>query len=187
MIGRHTTKYSLITIFILLFLQNASVFSQDTYPEITSFEGNKAGLTSLIATISTMNYRARLKYTRQMRPTKEEYSEVFVHSDFADKIFKYHKKLYHSNAFVIQPNLEGQSEILLWEVSQEDLKKYINDAVYFPGGYKEIAEEFNPDLLYYRFKYVQPGKHTGSAYDLIVYVSGKWRFFPRPWAAVLQK
>ncbi len=187
--GGNHRKGAIVCILLLGLLWGSSkIYAQDkeAIPDIASFSGDKEGLTALIETLSSMNYKARLKYSKQLRPEKSDYYKVFLNEAFADKIYFYHKKMYHGNSIVIQPNLEGQSEILLWEASKDDFERYIHEAVYFPGGYKEIAGEFSPDLKYYRFKYVQPGKHTGSAYDMFVYVSGKWRFFPRPWAAVVK-
>ncbi|MBX7240408.1 MAG: hypothetical protein K1X92_01570 [Bacteroidia bacterium] len=189
---RKNYQQRILSLILLLILgpvgSISGAYSQgkEPLPDMSAFVGNKEGLTELIELFSSMNYKTRLKFSKQLRPDKSDYYEVFINQDFAEKIYLYHKKLYHGSSIVIQPNLEGQSEILLWEASQDDFKKYIHEAVYFPGGYKEIADEFNPDLKYYRFKYVQPGKHTGSAYDMFVYVSGKWRFFPRPWAVAVK-
>ncbi len=176
-------------LFALFGVSILSVFAQrgkEDIPDLSIFSGDKAGLIRLLDTLSKMDYRTRIKYTRQMRPLRGDYEVVFQNKEFANKIYQYHKKVFNGGGVVIQPNLKGQSEILLWQASREELSKYIHEAVYFPGGYREIAQELNPELIYYRFKYVKPGKNTGSAYDMLVYVSGTWRFFPRPWSAIIK-
>jgi hypothetical protein len=39
-------------------------------------------------------------------------------------------------------------------------------------------------LKIYRFKFVEPGKDLGMAFDGLIYVNGHWRIFPKPWRAL---
>lgn len=156
-------------------------------PDMTQFSGDKKGLTDLVQYLLASDRKTRNKMTTSLKPTQEDYETVFIEQDFAAKIHRYHRKLSNAYSLTIQPNLEGQTEMLLWEADVQQLKNYIGDAMYFPGGYKEIADKMNPDLHYFRFKYVQPGRSTGSSYDVLVYVNGAWRYFPRPWAANFKK
>lgn len=156
-------------------------------PDMAQFSGDKKGLTELVQYLLASDRRTRNKMSDLLKPTDEDYETVFIEQAFAAKIHRFHRRLNNAYSLTIQPNLEGQTEMLLWEVDVPQLKNYVGDAMYFPGGYKEIADKMNPDLHYFRFKYVQPGRSTGSSYDMLVYVNGAWRYFPRPWAADMKK
>lgn len=154
---------------------------------LSKYKGTREDLIQLLTDIQQSNPKTRIKMARALRPREADYKAVFVSSDFAERVYQFHERLSKSSAIVIQPNLIEQTDILLWEADVNDFKQYRNDAVYFPGGYKEIANQFSPDYHYFRFKYVKPGKSTGSAYDIMVFVNERWRFFPRPWAVVVEK
>jgi hypothetical protein len=36
----------------------------------------------------------------------------------------------------------------------------------------------------YRFRFVEPGKEQGNAYDALSYVNGHWVLIPKPWRAL---
>lgn len=154
---------------------------------LSKYKGTREDLIQLLTDIQQANPKTRIKMARALRPSEMDYKAIFISRDFAASVYQYHQRLSNSSAIVIQPNLVAQSDILLWEADVNDFKEYKNDAVYFPGGYKEIAHQFSPDYHYFRFKYVKPGKSTGSAYDMMVFVNDRWRFFPRPWVVVVEK
>ncbi len=180
-------KHILLSLFLGGF---CSLFAQPLHkemPDMARFTGDKKGLTDLVQYLLASDRKTRNKLSATLKPMSEDYETVFTDNAFAAKIHRYYRKLNNAYSLTIQPNLEGQTEMLLWEVDVQQLKNYVGDAMYFPGGYKEIADKMNPDLHYFRFKYVQPGRSTGSSYDMLVYVNGAWRYFPRPWAAEFKK
>ena len=44
-----------------------------------------------------------------------------------------------------------------------------------------IHDKIEPGHTIYRFKFVQPGKNIGMAFDGLVKVNGRWVIFPKPW------
>ena len=81
-------------------------------------------------------------------------------------------------------NKPDQTELLIWAATTEELQNQSGHAMEFPGGYKGVADKLGAGLTWYRFKTVRPGERSGMAYDGLVYVNGRWAFFPKPWKAV---
>jgi hypothetical protein len=54
----------------------------------------------------------------------------------------------------------------------------------FPGGYKDVLAHMKPGIPIVRFKFVEPGKRLGMAFDGLVHVNGRWVLMPRPWRAL---
>ena len=51
----------------------------------------------------------------------------------------------------------------------------------FPGGYRSIARCLNPRRVWVAWKYVEPGKSSGMAYDGLVWCDDHWAWFPKPY------
>jgi hypothetical protein len=51
----------------------------------------------------------------------------------------------------------------------------------FPGGYRRIAHKLRPELVWVRFAFREPGGSAGTSYDGLVWLSGRWVWFPKPW------
>ena len=81
---------------------------------------------------------------------------------------------------VISPKA-GQTELLLWNATSEELNEGTGDAGQFPGGYQEAAKHLKPGVTWYRFKFVEPGKTLGMAFDGLACINGRWTIFPEPW------
>jgi hypothetical protein len=97
------------------------------------------------------------------------------------RLLRFHKKWKRYVDPIIKPVLNSQTTYQIWETTPAELLRYEGEARNFPGGYREIADQFLPGVRLYRFKYLKPGSRLGSAYDVFVYVKGRWRVFPRPW------
>ena len=54
----------------------------------------------------------------------------------------------------------------------------------FPGGYQQVGPHLKPGLIWYRWRYTEPGKDSGMAYDGLVHVNGHWVWTPKPWRAL---
>jgi hypothetical protein len=123
--------------------------------------------------------------SRQLRPTKDDYLAVFEPA-FAGKAGAAYDPAWERGEVVIAPK-QGQTQLLVYRATTEDLKKWEGAAAqHFPGGYRKVAPKFKDGLAVYSFKFVEPGKTSGMAYDGLVRVNGNWRIFPKPWR-VLQK
>lgn len=44
-----------------------------------------------------------------------------------------------------------------------------------------MAPFLNKGLVFYRFKFVEPGKELGISFDGLVFVNGRFVIFPKPW------
>jgi len=75
----------------------------------------------------------------------------------------------------------GQSDLLLWRATTDELKSGSEILGYFPGGYKQVLEYMNPGFPVVRFKFVEPGEDLGMAYDGLFWVNDHWAWMPKPW------
>lgn len=148
------------------------------------FPGTPQGAEQLLAYILARSYQERREISREMKPTLLDCEAIFE-GDLGKKVYRYQRKLDRQAGIVIQPLLKSQTEFLLWHATTSELLEYSGDAQYFPGGYKEIAQYMNPGFTYYRFKFIQPGRYLGSAYDMLIYVNGHWRIIHRPWTVLV--
>lgn len=117
--------------------------------------------------------------TKPLEPTTEDYKAVFK-DDAAGKLESHYKKMWSDPNAAIKPN-EGQTQLLLYSATTEEIAAGQGDGPNFPGGYKKAVEAMKPGVRWYRFKFVKPGETLGMAFDGLTNVNGKWRFFPKPW------
>jgi hypothetical protein len=54
----------------------------------------------------------------------------------------------------------------------------------FPSGYKLVASHLIGTSRIYRFRFVEPGKELGNAYDGLTHINGHWVLIPKPWRAL---
>ncbi|MBX3219755.1 MAG: hypothetical protein KF795_04495 [Labilithrix sp.] len=120
--------------------------------------------------------------TRSLRPTTSDYKTLFD-AKAAAKIEAAQAKDWDSNKAVIKPKA-GQTEIKVWGATGSDLAKGTGNAREFPGGYKKVAKHLSPTVLFFRFKFVEAGKDTGTAYDGLAFINGHWVIAPKPWRAM---
>ncbi len=117
--------------------------------------------------------------TKALRPSEADYRAYFASNAWQTAMTKYNE-LWDKYPMAIKPNT-GQTQLLLWSATIEDIKYGTGDASKFPGGYKMIHDKIEPGHTIYRFKFVQPGKNIGMAFDGLVKVNGRWVIFPKPW------
>ena len=51
----------------------------------------------------------------------------------------------------------------------------------FPGSYAEVLPRMVPGHIWIRWKFVRPGATSGMAYDGLVWLGDRFRWFPKPW------
>jgi len=120
--------------------------------------------------------------SKALAPAAEDYAAVFQ-PDFAKMAASVYGPAWESGAIVVAPK-SGQTELLLWGADSEDLKAWNVHAAPFPGGYREVKDQFQDGIHIYRFKFVRPEAEIGMAYDGLIFVNGHWRLFPKPWKIV---
>jgi hypothetical protein len=117
--------------------------------------------------------------TKQLRPTQAEYKAYFVEGSW-QKAMEAYNQLWDQYPMTVKPN-PGQTELLLWKASVEELKNSTGDSQQFPGGYRDIIRHIKPGHTIYYFKFVEPGKTLGLAFDGLVFINGHWVLIPKPW------
>ncbi len=120
--------------------------------------------------------------SRALRPTAEDYRALFV-ADAAGQAEKAYAPAWDAGQIVVRPKA-GQTEVLLFEATTDQIKVGDPAAESFPGGYKDVAASFAPGVTLYRFKFVAPGETTGMAFDGLAHVNGRWVIVPKPWRAL---
>ena len=146
------------------------------------FPGTEQGAKDLLAKFLApgADYAA---LSSQLRPEAADYKVVFPNAADATEAEAGYKEPWDTGAIRVMPK-EGQTEVKVGFATGKELAEKTGQALDFPGGYAQIATKLAPDLTIYRFKFVEPGKDLGMAYDGLVYVNGKWRLFPKPWRVV---
>jgi hypothetical protein len=117
--------------------------------------------------------------SKTLRPTKADYDAVFT-SDLAAKADAAYGPAWDGGMLVVAPK-EGQTQVLIFSATSDELTSGTGGAAKFPGGWKEVGAQLKPGVKFYAFKFVEPGKDLGMAYDGLAYVNGNWRIFPKPW------
>jgi hypothetical protein len=150
-------------------------------PVAINFPGTAEGAKALLGEFLKPNAN-RPGLTRALKPTAAEYAAVFE-GDNATKAATAYEKLWNDPRAVIGAD-PANTELLVWSATTDELKSGTGEANHFPGGYKQVAQHLKSGLTMYRWKFVKPGEKLGMAYDGLVYVNGRWTWFPKPWRAV---
>ena len=79
---------------------------------------------------------------------------------------------------------QGQTDLLIVYATTRELFDRKPVLEEFPGGYKDVLQYFKIDVPIVRFKFVQPGKTLGLAFDGLIYLNGRWVIMPKPWRAL---
>ena len=171
-------------IFLLILLCSSFYLPVSGQDSMYDFPPGKEGVEQMLEYILQASNKDRKEITEWLKPSKEDCDSVFI-EELAEKVYKYQRKLSREVRIIIRPLLKNQTHYIFWEASSKELVDYTSEARFFPGGYKEVASYLRPGLDFYRFKFIQPGRKLGSAYDILVYINGKWCLIHRPWAVLL--
>jgi hypothetical protein len=117
--------------------------------------------------------------SKALRPSKADYDAVFT-PELAAKADAVYGPAWDGGQMVVAPK-EGQTQVLSSSATSDELKSWTGGAAEFPGGWKDVGAQLKPGVKFYRFKFVEPGKDLGMAYDGLAHVNGNWRIFPKPW------
>lgn len=113
--------------------------------------------------------------TQSLKPSSADYVTVFGSS--SAKAETYYAKMWSDPSAVVAPT-SGQTELILFSDSTD---KVVTSPGKFPGGYSKA--KLQPGLTVYGWKFVEPGKTLGMAFDGLIFVNGHFAFFPKPWRA----
>lgn len=148
----------------------------------TDFPGNKEGAKALLLQFLQSGVD-KAALTKKLRPTSRDYRTVFK-GVTAKKAEAGYQAPWDQGKIIIRGK-PGQTELLVWSATTQELQKGTGDSGSFPGGYAKIASNFKEGLTFYRFKFVKPGESLGFAWDGLIFVNGHWVIFPKPWRVLL--
>lgn len=144
-----------------------------------TIDGAKATLSKFLAADAD-----RAALSLGLKPSSADYRAVFTTEAVAKAAeAKYEGLWAQVSRRPIAPKA-GQTELLLWKATTDELKAGAGDAGQFPGGYKQVLEHLKPGLTVFRWKFVEPGKKIGMAFDGLYNLDGRWVFMPKPWRVV---
>jgi hypothetical protein len=146
-----------------------------------TFPGTEAGATSLLKEFVKPG-ADHAALSKQLRPATADYAVVFD-ADASAKAAAAYGPAWDAGQMVVVPKA-GQTEVKVFSATSDEMKSWTGNATEFPGGWKDVAPKLKPGLKIYRFKFVEPGKDLGMAFDGLIYVNGNWRIFPKPWRAL---
>ena len=119
--------------------------------------------------------------SRNLEPKREDYFAYFE-EDAAQNVMKVYEKAWKDNEMILEPK-EGQTDIILFKATTDELKSQARPAENFPGGYAKIAQHLKNGVTVFSFKFVEPGELFGYFVDGLTYLNGRWVLFPKPWRA----
>lgn len=156
----------------------ASNTSGGTASSAKSYPGTEDGAKALLAEFVKPG-ADHATLSKALRPTKADYDAVFM-PELAAKADAVYGPAWDGGQLVVAPKA-GQTQVLIFSSTSDDLKSGTGGAAQFPGGWKEVGAQLKPGVKFYAFKFVEPGKDLGMAYDGLAHVNGNWRIFPKPW------
>jgi hypothetical protein len=146
-----------------------------------TFPATDAGATSLLKEFVKPG-ADHAALSKQLRPTAADYAAVFD-ADSSTKVAAVYDSAWDGGQMMVAPKA-GQTEIKVFSATSDEMKSWSGNAAEFAGGWKDVAPKLKPGLKIYRFKFVEPGKDSGMAFDGLIHINGNWRIFPKPWRAL---
>jgi hypothetical protein len=143
--------------------------------------GTEAGATSLLKEFLKPG-ADHAALSKQLRPTAADYAAVFE-ADVSGKVAAVYDPAWDAGQMIVAPKT-GQTEVKVFSATSDEMKSWSGNAAEFAGGWKDVAPKLKAGLKIYRFKFVEPGKDLGMAFDGLIHVNGNWRIFPKPWRAL---
>ncbi|MEM6263595.1 MAG: hypothetical protein AAGI38_13870 [Bacteroidota bacterium] len=150
----------------------------------TEYPPGEDGLRELLTHVMEANRSERRKITSALEPIERDFEKVFQGRFLVKAIARQHQ-IIRQGGYYFAPLRKEETRVHLWETTTEALLSYEGTALSFPGGYKELAPHLKPGLTLYYIKFTEPGAKYGSAFDMLIYVNGHWRYFPQPWLLLI--
>lgn len=113
-----------------------------------------------------------------LRPREDDFARVFIGEAAAHAQAAYAAMWAAPPAGLAQPD---QTRVLAYAAPASALAVDGPERSQFPGGYRDIAGHLQPDRVWLTFVFVAPGETRGMAYDGLVWIDGRWAWFPKPW------
>jgi hypothetical protein len=117
--------------------------------------------------------------TNALRPKPEDYDAAFV-ADTAPKIKAAAEALWDGGKITISPPAD-RTEVNVAGTTIDEIKKGEGNSSMCPHEYKDFVDKLKPGNVIYCFRFVKPGEKLSTKGDTIMYLDGRWVFFPKPW------
>jgi hypothetical protein len=113
-----------------------------------------------------------------LRPRDDDYARIFIGAS-ADAARRGYQGLWDAPPTSL--GSPAQIEVLATAATAALLRTENPRSAQFPGGYRTIADQLQPERIWVRFELVEPGTTAGMAYDGLVWLEDRWAWFPKPW------
>jgi hypothetical protein len=141
------------------------------------YPGTEEGARALLKSFLSPSVDA-VAMSAALRPTSADYDAYFVGAAAA-RAREGYTPAWDAGQVRVRAKA-GQTEVLIWAASTDDLRAGKTGA-HFPGGYKQVGASLAPGHTVYAFKFVRPNETVGMAYNGLVHLNGRWVIFPKPW------
>lgn len=134
-----------------------------------------------IALVSPLALAAPEVIAAALKPRDEDYELVFI-GEAAGRARKGYRALW-----IAPPDglaKPGQTAVTAFACRAGELVTNSASSRQFPGGYRQIAHKLQPERVWVRFAFHAPGESGGMAHDGLVWLSGRWAWFPKPWRMI---
>lgn len=121
---------------------------------------------------------ARAEMVLALRPHDEDYDLVFLPPHAAHARAAY-RELWNNLPVLTSP--ERDCRLKLAVDRAVDFGSEGPASAGFPGGYRLIADRLAPDKIWVSWQLVSHGETTGMQFDGLVYLDGRFAWFPKPW------
>jgi hypothetical protein len=122
--------------------------------------------------------QGRAALTLALRPRDDDYPRVFAGAA-AEAARLGYLPLWNT-APVIEPQ-EGQTQVRVAVATSAELAIDSVAARGFPGGYRHLVGRFMPETIWAAWQFLRPGDTSGLQFDGLVYLDGRFAWFPKPW------
>lgn len=163
---------------VLAFFGVAWTVSLPAAAQAQGFAPTPEGARAVVAQFAADAAGDRRAAMARLRPTAADYRAVY-REPRASKLEAAHKSLWDSGQTI--GGKAGQTEFQVVFARTDDLIDDKPVAREFPGGYAQVASDLQRGVPIVRFRYVEPGKSSGMAFDGLVHVNGRWVLIPSPW------
>ncbi len=119
--------------------------------------------------------------TRAFRPSPDDYGKVF-RAELVAGLRSIYDGIWETQPAITRK--PGQNVLLVHACVAEGFVMGSVMMEAFPGGYAGLDEDLVPGRVWACWKFVEPGKRLGMAWDGLVHLDGRWVWFPRAWAFV---
>jgi hypothetical protein len=121
------------------------------------------------------------EYVRELAPRPEDYAAVFV-DEVAARARAAYEELWREPP--VLKRSESQTELEIHAAPAGMLRSDNELSQAFPQGYRAVAVWLRPERVWLCWRYRSAGQRSGMRFDGLVWVEGRWAWFPKPYRAL---